>query len=257
MSSLILKNDAGDHVVILTLSRADKFNALSPDMVTALADELSALDAADDVRCVVLTGTGKAFAAGADIADMLDRGAESYLDPKRLAAWNAIENFPKPIVAAINGYALGGGCELLMLCDVLVASETAKFGQPEIKIGVLPGDGGTQRLPRIVGQSNAMKMILTGEMITADEACRIGLVSDVVSPDELMKCALEIAHQIAARPPKSVRAAKKAVRLARQLPLHEGLDAERDAVTKIFETEDRKEGMRAFLEKRLPKFSGR
>lgn len=254
---MVLKERVEEHVVLLTLNRPEKYNALSREMVLALSKTLVELDEQDDVRCVILTGKGRAFAAGADIADMLERGIDSYLDPERLAAWDLISGFSKPLIAAVNGYALGGGCELMMLCDILVASEGAKIGQPEIKVGVLPGDGGTQRLPRIIGQSHAMKMVLTGDFITARDACQVGLVSDVVPSDELLEHSIGIARKIAQRPPLSVKAAKRMVRLARQLPLANGLTEERNAVTEIFETEDRREGMRAFLEKRTPTFRGK
>lgn len=256
-NALISQTIIDDHIVVVTLDRPDKYNALSPALVHALAEELDAIDKDEQIRCVILTGNGKAFASGADITDMLKRGVDSYLDKERLHDWDVIDHFSKPIIAAVNGYALGGGCELLMLCDIAVASENAKIGQPEIKVGVLPGDGGTQRLPRIVGQCIAMKMVLTGDMVTAEEARRIGLISDVVSSDELLPFAISIAHKIAAQPPLSIKQAKKCVRLARELPLNQGLLAEREAVTEIFDTEDRKEGMRAFLEKRTPTFSGK
>ena len=222
-----------------------------------LAEALVAAGTESTIRCVVLTGSGKAFAAGADISDMVARGVDSYLDPERLAAWQAIEDFPKPLIAAVNGYALGGGCELAMLTDLIVAAEHAKFGQPEIKIGVIPGDGGTQRLPRMVGHVLALRMILTGELIGADDAARAGLVAEVVPGDQLLSRALDLAETIAKQPPVAARAAKKAVRAARELPLSQGLFFERELVRQTFATEDRAEGMRAFTERRTPMFKGR
>ena len=210
-----------------------------------------------EVGCVVITGSGKAFSAGADIEDMVRRGVESYLDPERLGPWQTIERFAKPLIAAVNGYALGGGCELALLCDFIIASEKARFGQPELNIGVLPGDGGTQRLPRFVGKPRAMKMILTGEMIDARQAKQYGLVLELAPPDELMDTVLAIAEEIASKPPIAVRLAKQAMLQAFERPLREGLRYEREVVRQVFETEDLAEGMRAFVEKRRPDFKGR
>ncbi len=244
-------------VLWLILNRPKKLNALSKQLLARVAGTLLEAETDDTVRCVVLSGAGKAFSAGADITDMTERGLDSYLDVERLAHWRTIENFAKPIIAAVNGYALGGGCELAMLCDIIVASENARFGQAEINIGVLPGDGGTQRLPRLVGKGFAMKMILGGEIIDAQEAARRGLVTDLVSAGELGSAVLDLARHIASKAPLATQLAKKAVLQAFEMPLSEGLEFERDSVTRAFATEDRAEGMRAFIEKRPPQFTGR
>ncbi len=244
-------------VLWLILNRPDKLNALSKQLLARVADTLREAETDNDVRCVVLAGAGKAFSAGADIGDMTERGLDSYLDAERLAHWRTIEVFPKPIVAAVNGYALGGGCELAMLCDIIVASENARFGQAEINIGVFPGDGGTQRLPRLVGKGFAMKMILGGEIIDAQEAAQRGLVTDLVSATDLRSEVLDLAQRIASKAPIATQLAKKAVLQAFEMPLREGLDFERESITRAFATEDRVEGMRAFIEKRPPQFTGR
>jgi enoyl-CoA hydratase len=255
--ALVLDSRPRDGVLVLTLNRPEKRNALSRALLSQMASHLEGAGSDDSVRCVVLAGAGKAFSAGADIGDMVERGLDSYLDPERLAPWQAIENFPKPLIAAIHGYALGGGCELAMLCDIIVAASDARFGQPEINIGVLPGDGGTQRLPRLVGKNLAMRMILAGEFIEAPEAERRGLVAETVAPERLMARAVELAGTIAERPAIALQLAKRAVLSAFEMPLSEGLPFEREQVTKAFATEDRAEGMRAFLEKRPPRFTGR
>lgn len=256
-SGLVLVDRPVSGVLVATLNRPDKLNALSKGLLQEFAGILE--EAADDesVRCVILTGAGKAFSAGADIADMVERGLDSYLDPERLGAWQVVEKFTKPLIAAVNGYALGGGFELAMLCDIMIASEAAHFALPEVNIGVLPGDGGTQRLPRIVGKGFAMRMICTGAMIDAFEAERRGVAMEVAKPEALMTKAIELARTIAEKPPISVRRAKQAIRRAFDTPLEEGLAFERDMVTQAFATEDRAEGMRAFLEKRPAKFVGR
>ena len=187
---------------------------------------------------------------------MLERGAASYLAPARLAAWDNIADFRKPLIAAVNGYALGGGAELMMLCDIALAASSARIGLPEVKVGVIPGDGGTQRLPRLMSRSNAMKLILTGDMVDAAEALRLGWVSAVAAPEALAAEALALAETIAARPPLAVAAAKAAVKRDAELPLTEGLRLEQQASAALFPTHDRLEGMRAFTEKRPPVFTG-
>lgn len=254
---LLIVEHPAEGVLWLVLNRPRKLNALNKALLSRVATVLGEAEQDDSVRCVVLTGAGKAFSAGADIADMTERGLESYLDPDRLGSWETIQNFAKPLIACIDGYALGGGCELAMLCDIIVASENARFGQAEINIGVLPGDGGTQRLPRLVGKGFAMKMILGGEIIDASEAAKRGLVTDLVPAAELPQTVLDLARRIAAKATISVQLAKKAVLHAFEMPLREGLVFERDSVTRAFATEDRAEGMRAFLEKRPPRFTGR
>jgi enoyl-CoA hydratase len=241
---------------LLTLNRPGKLNALSKALLGELRELLAGYDADAEVGCVVLTGAGRAFAAGADISDMLERGVASYTDPERLAWWRAIEGFSKPIIAAVNGYALGGGLELALLCDIIIASEAAKFATPEIKIGSFPGDGGTQRLPRLVGKSFAMQMVLTGDMVDATLAERKGLVSEVVAADRLLPRALEIAAAIAAKSVAITPYAKKAVLAAFETDLQTGLQFEHRLTVEAFGKEDRIEGLRAFAEKRAPAFRG-
>ncbi|WP_245451051.1 enoyl-CoA hydratase-related protein [Borborobacter arsenicus] len=257
MPELVIAEYARPGVVVLTLNRPEKLNALSKELLRQLLDRLSEAEADPSVGCVVLTGAGRAFAAGADISDMLARGVASYADPERLSVWKGIEAFKKPLIAAVNGYAMGGGLELALLCDILVASDTAKFATPEIRIGSFPGDGGTQRLPRLVGQSFAMQMVMTGMMVDAALAERKGLVSEVVAPGALMERALEIAGEIAAMSVAITPYAKRAVRAAANLPLEEGLKLEHRLTVEAFDTEDRVEGLRAFAEKRKPGFKGR
>jgi enoyl-CoA hydratase len=206
---------------------------------------------------VVLAGNERAFCAGTDITEMVEDGLSAIESPRRNRAWKTIETFPKPIVAAIAGFAFGGGHELAMLCDIVIAGEKARFGQPEINIGVLPGDGGTQRIPRQIGKSMAMKMILTGEPIDAETAWRTGLVAEVVPHDGTLERALDLAATIAQKPPITARLAKQAVLAAYDTTLGMGLRVERQAIALAFETEDRAEGMNAFLEKRPPRFKGR
>jgi enoyl-CoA hydratase len=244
-------------VLLLELNRPEKLNALSKTLLESLAKLLRTASESEEVRCVVLTGSRKAFSVGADIHDMAKRGAAAYLDQKRLESWRVVEAFPKPLIAAVNGYALGGGCELMMLCDIAIAGEEAKFGQPEITIASIPGDGGTQRLPRSVGKSMAMQLVLTGELFTALQMQAAGLVSEVVPEGALIERALELAVRITELPPVAMRLAKASIMAAYELPLAEGLAYERQLVEKTFSTEDRAEGLAAFLEKRKPNFSGR
>lgn len=246
-----------DRVLLLTLNRPEKLNALSKDLLRQLSDALSNAERDSHLACAVLTGAGRAFAAGADISDMLERGVASYSDPDRLAWWRAIENFGKPLIAAVNGLALGGGLELALLCDIAIAAENARFAAPEIKIGSFPGDGGTQRLPRLVGKSFAMQMILTGEMVDAALAEKKGLVSEVVPREQLLPRALEIAALIAEHSIAVTPYAKKAVLASFEHPLEEGLNIERRLTIEAFKTEDRSEGLRAFAEKRKPDFKDR
>ena len=244
-------------VLLVTLNRPRKLNALSKELLGELVDALDAAAADETVGCVVLTGAGKAFAAGADIDDMIRRGVHSYADPDRLRRWSAIERFPKPLVCAVNGYALGGGLELALLCDIVIAASTASFGCPEIKIGSFPGDGGTQRLPRVVGRPFATQMILTGDMVDASLAERRGLISEVTEPERLLPRALEIAEAIATKSSVAARLAKEAIRAADEMPLEMGLRREHELAVASFATEDRVEGLRAFVEKRQPVFKGR
>ena len=256
-STLLLdRSEAG--CLIVTINRPGALNALNSTLTGELADCLSEVEYDDAVRCVVLTGSAKAFAAGADIKEMADLTyAEAYRSNFFAAVHDRIVAFRKPIVAAVAGYALGGGCELAMLCDFIVAADTAKFGQPEINLGVAPGIGGSQRLTRLVGKSKAMDMCLTGRTMDAAEAERAGLVSLVFPADQLLDEARKIAVKIASQSPLAVMANKEMVNAALETTLHQGLQFERRLFHSLFAFEDQKEGMAAFVEKRKPVFSGR
>ena len=244
-------------VARVTLDRPAARNALSPSLRQALADAFESLTGDGQVRAIVLTGGPEVFAAGADLKDMAERGAIEMLQRQAHRQWNAIADCPKPVIAAVNGFALGGGCELAMLADIIVAGEGAKFGQPEIRVGIMPGAGGTQRLTRAVGKYRAMKMLLTGEMVGGREAFAMGLASEVVADGEVQSRALELASRIAAAPPLAVALIKEAVLAGQDSPLDAALALERKAFLLLFASEDQKEGMRAFLEKRPPSFQGR
>jgi len=247
-----------DAVALVTIQRPDVLNALSFDLLDALADALATLDADPSCRAIVLTGSGeRAFAAGADIRELARQTPVTLLVENRFAVWERIAATRKPVVAAVRGFALGGGCELAMSCDLIVAGEDARFGQPEINLGVMPGAGGTQRLTRAIGRARAMDLILTGRTITAREAEAMGLVSRVVPADRVLDEALALGAAIAAQAPVAVLAAKEAVRLAEQLPLADGLHYERRAFFALFATDDQTEGMAAFVEKRRPEWKGR
>jgi enoyl-CoA hydratase len=244
-------------VVQITLNRPAKHNALSQALIMELADALdgAAEDAA--VGCVVLTGSERAFSAGVDITEMQARGLVAITNRQRQGAWERIERFPKPLIAAVRGIAYGGGHELALLADFIIAAETARFAQPEINIGILPGDGATQRLARVAGKALTMKMVLTGEPIDAATALQAGLVAEVVPAERTLPRALELAGTIARKAPISLRLAKEAVLASYETPLREGLATERRAIALAFTTQDQHEGMTAFLEKRPPKFEGR
>ncbi len=245
-------------VALVTIRRPDVLNALSFDLLDALADALDALDTDPACRVIVLTGSGeRAFAAGADIRELARQTPVTLTVEDRFAVWDRISAIRKPLVAAVRGFALGGGCELAMSCDLIVAGEDARFGQPEINLGVMPGAGGTQRLTRAIGRARSMDLILTGRTITAREAEAMGLVSRVVPAAEVVSEALGLAATIAAQAPLAVQAAKEAVRLAEELPLSAGLRHERRAFYALFATEDQTEGMTAFVEKRRPEWKGR
>ena len=245
-------------VTLIRLNRPKALNALSPDLTRELADALDKLESDDDVAAVVLTGSDKAFAAGADIKVMKDW---SYMDVYKsdfiTGTWERITKFRKPTIAAVAGYALGGGCELAMMCDFIIAADTAKFGQPEITIGTIPGAGGTQRLTRFVGRSKAMEMVLTGRMMDAQEAERSGLVSRVVPADQLINDAITTAQKIASMSLPIVMMAKDSVDRSYEVSLNEGVHFERRLFHSTFATEDQKEGMNAFADKRKPNFQNR
>jgi enoyl-CoA hydratase len=253
---LVLTELAG-HVATITLNRPKALNALSPALMEALVAAIEACDADDAVRVLVLTGGPKVFAAGADIKAMAESSPMQMAAGRMVARWARIRECRKPIIAAVNGYALGGGCELAMLCDMIIASETAQFGQPEINIGVIPGAGGTQRLTRAIGPYRAMELILTGDMLSAREAAAHGLVNRVCPPEGTLAEAQRLAAQIATRPPLAVQMAKDAVRYAAETTLREGLEIEKRNFYLLFDTQDQKEGMHAFLEKRKAEFSGK
>ncbi len=257
MSETILSATPRPGVRQLTLNRPDKRNALNVEMLGALAGALDAAREDEAVRCVVLAGDERAFCAGTDIAEMAHGGLALLESPPRARAWTAIEGFPKPLLAAVVGIAYGGGHELAMLCDIVIAGENARFAQPEINIGILPGDGGTQRIPRQSGKSLAMKMMLTGEPIDAETALAAGLVAEVAPHDEALARALDLAAKIAEKSPMATRLAKQAVLAAYETGLSAGLKVERQLLARGFMTEDQKEGMKAFLDKRPPRWSGR
>ena len=245
-------------VALLVMDRPDVLNALNFAQVEAIADALEALDRDPACRAVVLTGAGdRAFASGADIPELARQTNASLTTSNDFRHWERITATRKPIVAAVRGFALGGGCELAMACDLIVAGEDAQFGQPEIRLGVMPGAGGTQRLTRAIGKAKAMDMVLTGRMLGAREAEAAGLVSLVVPAEATVPAALELAGRIAAMPPIAVMAAKAAVNRAEELPLAAGVADERRSFYRLFDTEDQAEGMAAFAEKRAPRWTGR
>jgi enoyl-CoA hydratase len=247
-----------DGVAIVVIDRPEVLNALSFATVEAIADALERLDGNADCRAIVLTGAGeRAFASGADIPELAVQTNATLIAGDDFRHWDRIKGIRKPIIAAVRGFALGGGCELAMSCDLIVAGEDAQFGQPEIKLGVMPGAGGTQRLTRAIGKAKAMELILTGRNMTAREAEAHGLVSLVVPSEATVQAALELAGRIAAMPPVAVIAAKAAVNRAEELSLEEGLESERRNFYLLFDTEDQAEGMAAFVEKRPPHWKGR
>jgi enoyl-CoA hydratase len=251
-------NSNGLATVRITLNRPKQLNALNDTLMTALGEAMQAADADDSVGCIVITGSDKAFAAGADIGAM---ASYSYMDAYRgnyiTRNWEQIRNVRKPVIAAVAGFALGGGCELAMMCDFIIAADTAKFGQPEIKLGIIPGAGGTQRLPRAVGKAKAMDMALTSRMMDAAEAERAGLVSRVVPADKLLDEAMTAAATICSMSLPSVMMAKQCVNRAFESGLADGVTYERGLFHSLFATEDQKEGMAAFVEKRKPVFKHR
>ncbi len=248
-----------ERVAIITINRPEKRNALNIKTREEGAALLEELRNDTSVGVVVFTGAGdKAFIAGADIGEFEGRSPVDQFRVMRLpTVFDAIERFPKPVIAAVNGFCLGGGMELALACDIRLASSNAKFGQPEVNLGIIPGGGGTQRLPRIIGLGHALRLILTGEMITAEDALRFGLVSEIVPPDVLLDRAIAVGELIASKSPVAVAAAKEATRAAMSLPLEEGLRLETALFQLCFSSEDKAEGVRAFLEKRAANFTGR
>lgn len=257
MSNVVLTEKPEAGIALIRLNRPEARNALSAELRSQLAAAFESLAVDDDVRCVVLAGSEKVFAAGADIKAMADATPSEMMANGSEAAWRVLRSFPKPVVAAVNGWALGGGCELAMHADIIIAGEGARFGQPEIKVGIIPGAGGTQRLTRTVGKFKAMKILLAGEPVTAREAEAMGLVSEVVPDEGVLDRALALAKAIAAQPPLAARKIKELVLAGADLPLEAALTLERQAFWLMFDTGDQKEGMQAFIEKRAPAFKGK
>ncbi len=253
----LLESSRDGHVALLRLNRPEARNALSPEVMELLAGELERLDPDPEVRCVVIAGSDKVFAAGADIKAMSERSFEEALRHPAASFWRRLAAVKTPMVAAVSGYALGGGCELALACDMIVASEGAQFGQPEINLGIIPGGGGSQRLARVLGKQRAMEYVLTGRRFDAEEGLRMGLVNRVVPDGRWLEEAMALAQTVAERPPIATRLAKQAVLAAEETALSAGIEHERRLYELAMATEDRVEGMTAFLEKREPKFEGR
>ena len=253
---MILTETRGS-VGLITLNRPKAMNALNNQLLREVMEALEAFDKEDGVGAMVITGNEKFFAAGADIKEMADKSLKEMKDSDHTAVFDRIRTIRKPVIAAVSGWALGGGCEIAMSCDMIVASETAKFGQPEITIGVIPGAGGTQRLTRAVGKAIAMEMILNNRTLTAQEASQFGLVNRVVPVQACLDEALKLAAEIASRAPLAVRAAKRMINLSYEESLTTGLAEEKQAFYNLFATEDQKEGMLAFVEKRKPEWKGK
>jgi enoyl-CoA hydratase len=253
--TVIVEKDGA--IAVVTLNRPQSLNALSYALVKDLSLAMQELDEDDEVRVIIVTGGEKVFAAGADIKEMAERGPFDERIQERLAYRDKINRIRKPVIAAVSGFALGGGCELAMSCDIIIASETARFGQPEINLGIIPGSGGTQRLAHVLGKHRAMELVLTGDMITAAEAERFGLVNRVFPVELFLEEAKNLGRKIAAKPVLAVRAAKEAVLKSANTALDEGLEFERKSFYLLFASEDKSEGMKAFLEKRKAEFKGR
>lgn len=244
-------------IALIQLNRPKELNALNPQLMSEVRDSLAQLDKSDAVKVIIITGNDQAFAAGADIKQMADKSAVDMHIMDQFSTWDQIRKTKKPIIAAVSGFALGGGCEFVMTCDMVIASETAKFGQPEIKIGTIPGAGGTQRLTKAVGKAKAMELILTGRFISAQEAHFYGLVNKVVPVEMYLQEAVELAKEIAQMPAIAVQLAKEAINRSFETQLDEGLMFERKNFYLTFATEDQKEGMTAFIEKRKPVYKGK
>jgi enoyl-CoA hydratase len=247
-----------DSIVVVTINREEVLNALNAEVISELQDFFNTSWGDNSIRCIVITGAGKAFVAGADIGELARCDVRAGVKTSMLGLYlmKTIENFPCPVIAAVNGFALGGGCELAMACDIRLASEKAKFGQPEVNLGLIPGYGGTQRLSRLVGRGKAKQLIFSGDMIDAAEAHRIGLVDEVYPVDELVDRAMELARLIASKAPVAVSVAKESINRGLDINLSAGCDFEKTCFGTIFDTKDAREGMTAFLEKRKAEFKG-
>jgi enoyl-CoA hydratase len=257
MTEPIIRERPRDGVGLIRLNRPDKLNALNEATLRAIAEALNAFAADESIRAVVITGDERAFAAGADAAEMQGVSAVEALNSPRADYWRTFAAFPKPLIAAVSGWCLGGGNELAMSCDMIVASETARFGQPEVSLAIMPGAGGTQRLTRAVGKAVAMEMVLARRFLTAEEARELGLVNHVVPVEMVLDKALDLAEAVAAMSPLAAKLAKEAVLKAFEMPLSDGLDFERRNYHFLYASEDKREGIAAFLEKRDPRWKGR
>jgi len=256
-ASVVLLERPAEGVVLVRINRPDARNALNMEVRKLIARHLTELGEDDATRCIVLTGNEKSFAAGADIKEMAGVGPIEMWQRGTQKLWRVIAACPKPVIAAVSGFALGGGCELAMTCDIIIAGESARFGQPEVNIGIIPGGGGTQRLTRAVGKYKAMKICLTGELFSAKEAFDMGLVSELVADADVERRAIEMAAKIASLPPLAVLQAKEVVLAGQDASLDAALRLETKAIQVLFASQDQKEGMAAFIEKRKPKFQGR
>lgn len=252
---IVTKHDG--FIATVQLNRPNVLNALNLQLMIELVEALETLDNDADVRCIVIHGSQRAFAAGADITEMAEASTVDMLLRDQFTRWDRIRRVKTPLIAAVSGVALGGGCELTMICDMIVASETARFGQPEINIGVMPGAGGTQRLTRAVGKALAMEMVLTGRMITAEEAKAAGLINRIVPVEFYLESAMKLAREVAARPPIASRLAKESVLKSFDTTINDGLEFERKNFYLLFSTMDMKEGMAAFVQKRKPEWTGK
>jgi enoyl-CoA hydratase len=257
MTDAFVLSEPEPPVATVLLNRPRQLNALSDELMEALVDVLRELDADESIRCIVVGGSERAFAAGADIGELARASAIDLLYARRVERWDAIKTLATPLVAAVSGYCLGGGCELALSCDLIVASETARFGQPETGLGLIPGAGGTQRWTRAVGKAVAMDVVLSGRFLTAREALTAGLVARVVAREAWLEEAKRVAHEIAAKGPVATRLAKEAVDAAFEAPLTHGLEHERRLLALAFASTDAHEGLQAFIEKRKPEFTGR
>jgi enoyl-CoA hydratase len=255
--AVVLTERPAEGVALIRINRPEARNALNMEVRRLIARHLGEMGEDEAVRCIVLTGNEKSFAAGADIKEMAGIGTMEMIARGTHKLWRSIAACPKPVIAAVNGFALGGGCELAMTCDIIIAGESARFGQPEVKIGIIPGGGGTQRLTRAAGKYKAMRYILTGDLFSAQEAYAMGLVSEIVPDAEVEKRAVAMAQAIAELSPLAIQQAKEAVLRGMDAALETGLALETKAIQLLFSSQDQKEGMAAFIEKRKPRFSGR